>query len=223
MKSFVALGLLLSAMLATPALSAVVYNTDTTAYNLSITAASAEQVGDRVTLAGTERYVTSVVVPFTYAGASAFNADLTVTLYDNDGALTTDGIAPDGNLKPSTVIDSSSLTNEAFNPSQSRTLTFNFNFALVPNSFTFAVALDNLNDPGATGVELLISHAVLVGSSPDLIWYYGAGDWFDDETQSGTDDQVRATINAVQVIPEPASFVLLAVGTLLMVRRRRGA
>jgi len=213
--------------------------------------------GDEINLGGTARKITAISIPFVlqnYPGlpggeATPYTPNLTLTLYQDNGTLTSSSDAlPNPNdpvisgiARPGTVIASSNLIGPIFEPDANywdseQTLTFTFPAVLVPNTFSFAVTQNN--EDGSFGADLFsidISDVggtsgsampQLVGSHNGFVWeqsattsLFEATDWGNTIGAPGY-IAVQATVFAV---PEPSTLWLLttAIGAFVLTRKLR--
>jgi hypothetical protein len=173
-------------------------------------------IGDQVTLAGTDRNVTSVSVTFGTNTAPATD-QYTCQLYENDGL----GGGPGTLLGSSTVtVPSTAIQAGIWSTS------FPFADVLVPNTFTYV--LSSSHSPGTQVGPLNTNTATpLTGSAVDTVWYSTSSGWVSNnawaETDGATTNLFIATITAETPVPEPMTMasVFMALGGLgFWVRRR---
>lgn len=185
----------------------VVYDNSTTLIGSLINGID-DEWGDGVTLAGTDRTVTNINL-LIHANGGAATADVRVRIFVG-GDL--------GGGNPGAMLwDSGAITGFALaggtNP---------YNFAvpnvLVPGEITWTLQLTNVTAGGAVGSRFVAP--VTVGSSEDWIWLHdGPGAWSQFTFGLGAgNNSFGATITA---IPTPGSLGLLAIGGIVMLRRRR--
>jgi len=155
------------------------------------------EIGNEVTAAGNDRYVTSLGIEIysqngVFPAGSPGYADFRAQLYANNGV----GGQPGSLLWQSAV--------ETINyPGGLSLLTFSVPDVLVPDTFTWTLQYDNTSPiPPA----LALSAAPTVGAS-DSGWFRGPSSAWTQET-----DTYMAQIQAV---PEPGTGALLSVGALI--------
>ncbi len=229
---------------------AIVYETaGDESTNDEISGAGLQSFGDDITLGGTARQITSITIPFLVqnfpdvdgGAASPYTPNLTLTLYKNDGTVTSASDSIDsgdtaigGITRPSTVIATSSITGPAFGTSTpyntSVSLTFNFANVLVPSMFSFAVQQTNY-DPNNNGANLFsidlsdiggalnhVAHPLIIGShNTGILWLQNvSNNQFEAsnlESNFGGPAYlgVEVTVNAV---PEPGTLMLVVAGVV---------
>jgi hypothetical protein len=149
-KRIALMGCLAAALLAAPVSAAVVYSTVQEGPDLfAIAGNGIDALGDQVTLGGTDRLLTTIIVPL--HTDEIYLDDLTLTLYSNDGADSNDGSTPNGNPTPSAVL-ASNIQSVSFGVDDQHDVTFDFTALefILPESFTFALSQGN---PGADGAS----------------------------------------------------------------------
>jgi hypothetical protein len=162
---------------------------------------AAGEVGDTVTLAGTDRTVTQISIGVLGNGGNPDPGDtFQMRLWTADG--------PGGTIG-TLLWQSSSLIIPVAGPLQ--LITFNVPNVVVPNTIIFDVTHTD-----SSSVLFEWSNPVTVGSSPDYAWSYGTQQL---SPYFGTPANFMAQINAV---PEPSSTALFCAGGLLALLARRG-
>jgi MYXO-CTERM domain-containing protein len=188
-----------------PAYGIPVYNntvTDTQS-TLPYGFTTSTQLGDRILLAGTERYATLATVQFFNIGASG-SFDAALRLF-NIGS-------PVGSQLGSTytVTGISALANDAVNVS------FSFPNLLVPNELIFTVSVANESGVTIFGVDMF--EPPVVGSSDNTFAIGFDGSSFNKiSTQS---ENVFFALDASATSPEPSTLALAAAAGLFLIRRR---
>ena len=171
-------------------------------------------IGNQITLAGSDRYVTDVSVMLGTNSSIPATDLYTCQLYSNDGL----GGAPGTLLGSSTV----SVTTAGGVWSTS----FPFADVLVPDTFTFVLSSDH---PIGTEVGALNTNTAtpLTGSAVDTVWYSTASGWVSNNTWALDDGAATnlfiATVAAETPVPEPMTMasMFMALGGLgAWVRRR---
>jgi hypothetical protein len=180
------------------------------AENPAFTSPTAEG-GDEVNLAGTDRAVTNIDILF-YSLWDPGTADVTVNFYKNDGV----GGAPGTSLWSSGTFSGMSHVQGL------QTYSFAVPSVVVPNTFTWTVAL--ANRAGSTGdIGPALADPPAVGSSANYFWYRnGSGGWNSTGWGGSPVANFGARITAAPV-PEPASLSVLGLGAIAAIRRRRRA
>jgi hypothetical protein len=172
--------------------------------------------GDQINLEGTARQITSIAIPFTLFNdtsdpsttATPYTPNLTLTLYKNDGTVTSSHDAIDngdpalgGITRPGTAIASSTVSNvtlQALYPiNDTQTFTFSFSNALVPSTFSFLVTQNN-QDGSIDANQLMIGesdvggaegpgtgHPILHGSHNGYVWVQNDSNGLFEATEYG--------------------------------------
>jgi hypothetical protein len=179
--------------------AAVVYDNTTGPGNLTF----AGEVGDTVTLAGTERYVTSISIGVVGNGYQPVSDDsFQMRLWSADGP---------GGTAGTLLWQSASLNIPLAGPLQM--ISFDVPSVLVPNTLIWDVSH---TDSGNVGFEW--SNPIAVGSSPDYAWAYLTQQL---QPYYGTPANFMARIDATAVVPEPSALVLFGLGAMLYGTRIR--
>ncbi len=159
--------------------------------------------GDQITLSGTERYVTNIVI--LAAGGPSGTVDAEVRLYKNDGIGGT----------PGTLLwDSGIFDDLAFQSSPTyNSYAFDVPYVLVPDTFTWTVQFTDLQTVYSMGPRFF--DPPTVGSSDDFVWV-DVGGWSKrtliNNNYPGFVNNLGATVFAAATVPEPSTFFLLGVG-----------
>lgn len=199
-------------LLSQSAFGAIVYQSSQTANGgLNVSGNALAQVGDKVTLAGTERQVTSVSVGTTLfaSGAVAYTGSFTLTLYADDGLVVS------GVTMPGTVLGSSTIS-ASYVPGQSQFLVFPFSSVTVPNTLHFQLAENNPQN----NFQVQVGSSGSIGtSSSSFIIARSNGNPSFQPFNVGGGNQIVSTITAV---PEPGTVLLAGLGALGLVLVARG-
>lgn len=184
--------------------AAIVYDNMTTMLGSYYSQASGLEVGDNVTLAGTERYVSRFEVGV--YSSLAGSADMRIRFYTG---------TPFAN--PVAIYDSGWYNQMAFIAGQ-QTFGFAIPNALVPTNFTWTVQYANV--VGMTSVGPRLANPPTIGSSANNFWQNNppwTNYWFGS---TGPVSNFMARINA-EAVPEPATLAVLGIGALALLRRRK--
>ena len=193
----------------------VVYDNTTTAVSGSWTPngfwpfnayAPNEPMGDEITLTGTDREITEFGLILSSSQPETLS-DLNLTLYANDGL--------DGNNfpgAPGTVLWTGTVSSVVV--SGTTTVAFNLPNVVVPDTFSWTTSANS----GVAGMATY--DPPTIGSSGDYWWDRDSGtsQWFPMWFQI---DPVANFGAKVMAVPEPTALVLLALGGLSAVWRRR--
>ncbi len=183
--------------------AAVVYDDMSNLLGYYYSQFSGLEVGDNVTLAGTERVVNRFAVGV--YSFSAGTADMRVRFYS---------ATPDVN--PIAIYDTGWMASTAIANGQ-QTLTFAVPNVVVPDNFTWTVQY--ANPLGMTDIGPRMADPPTVGSSGNDFWQNNppwVNYWFGGVPVANFMAQVNA-----EAVPEPASLTALALGGLALLRRRR--
>jgi hypothetical protein len=167
------------------------------------------EFGDQVQLAGTDRRISEMQTRFrTFADTSGqlFNYDLTLRFRSLDFGT------PGAILFERTV----AVRNQAGNSGGFVFTASNID-TLVPNEFVVTMQLVRMGgNSGTVGVDF--GPSATIGSSSPAFYWENIGGW----QQSDFPVTGRANM-ALQLsaVPEPASFAVIALGSIVLLRRRR--
>ena len=188
-------------------LDTVVYDNTTNLVGFLIDSVNVER-GDSTTLAGINRFVTDIGLLIHSSGGDS-RADVQVRIYA--GGDTSAAVNPGPLLWASGVFPGMTIA--------AGTNLYNFAVpnVLVPNELTWTLELTNATIPAVTGSRFAAPPSV--GTSQDWVWNHTGGVWVNEVWGVGAgNNSYGAVINA---IPEPSTLVLLGLGGLALVRRRR--
>jgi PEP-CTERM motif len=187
------------------------------------------EMGNQITFAGTARYLDHVQVVFASIGPAEYDT-YTLDLYKNDGTLD----PTTGLHAPGTLI--AQLTTQAWNiplpGNGGYGVDWYFSPLLVPDTLTAVISSTySTTTPGQYMGPFAAVYPPLTGSAINTIWY-GDGtpnNWTDNSTwaikDGGVTNYFDMRFDALQSVPEPSSFCLLALGAggglFLMIRRGR--
>ncbi|MHC4745008.1 MAG: PEP-CTERM sorting domain-containing protein [Planctomycetota bacterium] len=186
---------------AASASGAVVY--DNSSEYLGVHAGTAQQLGDEITLAGTERTVTELHIGVNLQGYGG-TADFQAWLYANDGP----GGEPGTMLWASEVVEAIPLSGE------NEFIVFDVPNIPVPDTFTWTQQNRNAT-PVAVGIPLYDPPSI--GSSEVHSWFGKPGSW----TKTSGVTYPGNYMCRVVAVPEPGSILLLSLGGIVL-RRKRG-
>ena len=172
------------------------------------------QVGNEITLAGSYRQINGFAFEY-YLPTASGTETADVKFYKNDSTAQSAGYAAPGTV----IYDSGAFNIGSFGSQSSATLNFaasDFTTGVVvpltvplPDTFTWTVQFGGLGSGEDIGVDLY--QPVSIGSAPSDMWEFSGGSW-----GLVTNATYNLTIGAsVSAVPEPSSFLLLAMGGLL--------
>ncbi len=230
---------------------AIVYETapDTNVLPDPIAGNSFSSYGDEINLGGTAREITSISIPFILQdfpgndpSNSNYTPDLTLTLYQDNGTVTsasdtiTNGYPALGGInRPGTVIASSHLIGPTFVPdatqNDEQTLTFTFPSVLVPSTFSFAVTQNNVTpDPPGLDITSIDNFSIevsdeggiagppqtpIIGTHNGFVWVQDANTGLFEATNYGfSGPGIPAVEATIVAVPEPSTLLLMAVAGL---------
>jgi hypothetical protein len=204
--------IILTALLfSTPVWAAIVYNntTNPTPDTLVYAANGFTQIGDQISLAGTERSATSATVEF-FSDGSAGTFDTVLDLFD----------VGSGPLPPVVVgseIGSFTMTGVSAPVNDILDVTFALGGIVVPDNLIFTVGVSNVG----VGVDILgldMDEPPTVGSSDNTFAIANDGTNY---IQTPTNNEnVFFELDAVAAVPEPASCGLIGAALLALIYRR---
>jgi hypothetical protein len=190
-------------------------------------------IGDTATIVPTSEPLTTIAIPFgtsSLGSAFTYTPDVTLDLYPTavDAAS---GIGRFGTAEVNNVtFTNDGVVDPAFgyNYEDEQFLTFDFTSQniVLPTSFAFAyhdaAPLDSNGSPdGANGLSVGLTNALAsVGISDQNYFYVYPNSPLPGLLEPQGGYNIEAQVN---VVPEPASFSLLGIGALALLRRRRRA
>lgn len=172
-------------------------------------ATSGPEGGDEITLAGTDRDVTSIDIMIHVLGANAGTADTQVRFYANDGA---------GDI-PSTMLWDSGLLAAMPHAAGLSMMTFAVPSVTVPDTFTWTIEFTNRAGSIADAMGPRMYDPPTVGSSDNDFWIHNADTTWSNVWFGGT--PVANFGSTVTAVPEPASMMAIGVGLAALLARRR--
>ena len=195
--SILLVALLFSLFLPNLAFSSIVYDNTSTYTNDWL--ASNVEIGDQITLGGTDRLVTTFLFGYDiyegYEGETLGNENARVRFYANDGL---------GGV-PGTMLYDSGVFNINYQLSDYSLTGLS---VLVPDTFTWTVLFGGLDYWG--NGRLLAYDPPTIGTSEDFAWWVTPGGW-DKLDFSSSIQNYYARVTASPV-PEPTTMLLLGSG-----------
>jgi len=196
------MSMILVMMFAHSASGAVVYENTLVVPNVG--AGTQMQLGDEITLAGTERTVTELQIGVNLQGHSG-TADFQAWIYANDG--------PDG--EPGTMLWASEVMEAVPLSGDNEFIVFDVPNVVVPDTFTWTQQNRNATP---VAVNILLCDPPSIGSSDRN---YG---WFGSPASWGKSAGIQWPANymaRVIAVPEPTSILLLSLGGIALRRKSR--
>jgi hypothetical protein len=218
MKTNVFAMLALAVLANCPGSAATVYDSSTgpdngTTFPFSGLGSSQVQIGDSITLAGSDRLLQSATVRFYNLSETGGTFDATLRFWEV-GTL------------PSVVgsqIGSDYLANVSLNSFEILNVTFpGLNLLVAGNSLVFTIEISNLSKDVDPGLIAHTSDPTNIGSSNDsaLITRVGAAPFTAPGSTQG-EGNLYLVLDAGSEIPEPATITMAAAALLLFVARKR--
>ena len=170
--------------------------------------------GDEITLAGSDRFVTSIniFIRGSYPLSSG-TVDANVRFYANDGS----GGAP------GTILWDSGIVQDIPYVFGLNNFHFNVPSVLVPHTFTWAIQLSGVQVKDSYpnyGFGPMFYNPPTVGSSNDFVWDYEIGSWVKYEGKDGVVFNLAAQVDASPV-SEPTTMLLLGFSLFGLVGYRK--
>jgi hypothetical protein len=160
---------------------------------------SANEFGDQITLAGTDRTLSQFTFYYYFSGASP-GGSAVIHFYENTGAGGSPNAASFYNSDPITL--SPGYNNQTIDFSSASPVT-------LPNSFTWTIQFSSL---GGNQAGLLVYGPPTVGSSFTDFWENSGGTW----STMGITGQPSADFAArVTAVPEPGTLAIGALALLI--------
>ena len=163
------------------------------------------EIGDSITLGGTDRFLTDATVRFFNLG-SAGDFAATLNFWDNSSPVVS-------------LIGSSTINPLSINELDGLTVTFSNLNLLLPDSLIFTVSILNLTD--GLDLALIAAESPSPGSSNDeeIITRIGSSDFASELTGAG-DGNLYLKLDATTV-PEPATLTMAASAMLALLAARK--
>ena len=196
-------------MASLPSQASIVYDSSTGALlGLQSRDVPGLQLGDEITIGGTDRVVTEFVVQYGTAAGATGNETLRVRFLANDG--------PSG--EPGSLLYDSGALALAPSPSLT-TFTLGGLSVLVPDTITFTFEVAGVGDVFNDAVLLGLAGPPSIGSDdPDMHWNSPDGVTWAQLTEPASILTFNTQITA---IPEPATSLLVGMGLLALAARVR--
>jgi hypothetical protein len=174
--------------------------------------------GDDVMFDGTERALNWAKIGIFNGALVPDTGDLTLTLYNLDGGF--QGSRP----LPGTVIAVTKLTNLTLAPGDNGLIQFDFGGVIVPDQLAWAIIVGGAFDPYYIATQFYKTPTVGKTTFGFCERFYGEPQNWSYWQMPGNPvyyGDFEAQFDA-RPVPEPASFMFLALGAAALLRRRSG-
>lgn len=170
------------------------------------------QIGDSITLGGTDRFLTTARVQF-YNNGSSGTFTATLNFWDASGV---------GLLPPSPIGSSYTSSGNSINSLDILDVTFSLPYLLAPNNLIFTVAVSNQTSGLDLGLNLFEPPTVGTSNNAAIITRVASNNFVAETTAAGLGN-LYLQLDAAAEVPEPATITMAAAAllALCLTRNRR--